>query len=503
MKLYELIYENEYECEEEIPREIEIENLSRDYTKIEEGCLFFLIKSIKADDENIINYIKEKAPAVIVCKKGAIPEKLNSHVMYVENVRKIMAYAYSRFYGINYRDTKFIAITGTNGKTSTATMIKHILEYENETVGFIGTGKIEINREKISDEFYSMTTPDPEVLYPTISKMQKSGCKYIIMEASSHALYYDKLAPIEFEIGIFTNLSSEHLDFHNDKDSYYAAKLKLFSQCKIGIFNCDDKYARKAACEVNCRAITVGILWPADVTAREIIQNGLSGSEYIYKEKALIFKAKLSLPGAYNIYNSLLALKAVIVLGVKPCHAKEAISTIFLIEGRFEISKSDITVIRDYAHTPSALDNLIKTAKSIQNTRQKTIIVFGCGGDRDKTKRPLMAKIAEKNCDFAIVTSDNSRSESENEIIADILIGFENTQKRVVISDRKKAIEYAIMSAEAGDTVIISGKGCENYIIDKSGYHYFSEKEIVKDALEKRKLREKNYANKPGNSDFI
>ena len=316
----------------------------------------------------------------------------DSYVIYVENVRKTMAYAYSRYCNINYGISKFIAVTGTNGKTTTATLIKYLLSSNGEKVGFIGTGKIEIDGKTATEEYYSMTTPDPEILYPAIEKMQSSGCKYIIMEASSHALSYDKLAPIPFDIGIFTNLSREHLDFHKSIEDYYESKLKLFSQCKVGIFNCDDVYARKAIGTVKCKTVSVGILWPGDVMAREIIQKGFLGTEYIYKEKSLIFKCRMRLAGAYNIYNSLLAIKASIMLGVKPCHIKDSLSKLNSIDGRFEVSISDICVIRDYAHTPAALDNFLKTVNSIKNSRQNITIVFGCGGERDKNKRPLMAK---------------------------------------------------------------------------------------------------------------
>lgn len=503
MKLGDIIYEDEYETRDVIPFcELEVKELTRFSENITDGSLFFLLKSIKSDDENIINNIKEKK-VLVVSEKDFINDELNVPVLFVENVRLIMAKAFSRFYGIDYQKTKFIAVTGTNGKTTTATIIKEILLKEGESVGFISTGKIEINGNKVNENFYSMTTPDPEVLYSKIADMQKAGCKYIVMEASSHALYFDKLAPIPFEIGIFTNLSGEHLDFHNSIDAYYDAKLKLFSQCKIGVFNCDDRYSRKAFGTVKCESYSVGILWPGDVMAREIIQRGLFGTEYIYREKALIFKLKMQLVGAYNVYNSMLAIKALLVLGFKPCRVKKALSEISSIEGRFEITDKKPMVIRDYAHTPDALDNLLKTINTLKNPKQNIIIVFGCGGERDKLKRPLMAKIAKKYCTLSVITSDNSRSEPLSEIIGDILKGFEETDKRLVITDRKKAIEYAIFSSELNDIVVVAGKGCENYIIDKDGTHPFCEKDIIEDALLKREKREDYYENSFGNTTFI
>jgi len=500
MKLKDILYENEYECENPSADVLEISNITRKIEEIDSGSLFFLLKSINSECENIINNIKEMRPLAVVCEKGRAIEDKDLCVLYVENVRCAMAYAYSRFSNIDYGKTKFIAVTGTNGKTTTATLIKELLRSNGENVGFIGTGRIEINGEKISEDYYSMTTPDPELLYPAISKMQNAGCRYIVMEASSHALYFDKLAPIPYEIGIFTNLSSEHLDFHKNLEAYYESKLKLFSQCKTGIFNCDDKYSRRALCTRMGKTESVGILWPADAVAREITQKGFLGTEYIYKEKSLIFRVKTRLVGAYNVYNTLFALKAVILLGMKPCRAKSALEKIESIRGRFDVSISDITVIRDYAHTPVAFENLLKTAKALKKTRQKITVVFGCGGERDKTKRPVMGGVAEKYSDFSIVTADNSRSEPESEIISDILKGYKNTEKRIVINDRKKAIEYAVINALPDDIVIISGKGDENYIIDKSGVHPFSEKQIIKDSLAKRERREVYDENKLENS---
>lgn len=489
MKLCEIIYEYETDAEKDT-LELEINNLSANAEKIGEKTLFFLLKSIKTLSQNIINTIESNASVIIVTQKEFWEENAPGNVLYVKNVRKTMAYAYSRFHGIDFGKTKFIAITGTNGKTTTATLIKEILLKEGERVGFIGTGRIEINGKALNEEFYSMTTPDPDILYPKIAEMQKAGCKYIVMEASSHALYFDKLAPIPFEIGIFTNLSPEHLDFHRSIDEYYKAKLKLFSQCKKGVFNCDDKYSRRAAAELSCECYSIGILWPGDVMAREIKQCGFLGTEYIYKEKSLIFKVKTKLVGAYNIYNTMLAIKALLLLGFKACRVKERLNEISSIDGRFEVRFGIVTVIRDYAHTPGAFENLLKTVKSLKNSRQNMIIVFGCGGERDKAKRPCMAKLAEKYCDASIITNDNPRGEDEGEIINDILKGFSDTNRCEVITDRKKAIENAIFKASKNDIVVIAGKGAENYIIDKNGYRAFSEKDIIEKALEKREKRE-------------
>lgn len=486
MRLSDLIYEDEYFCEKSIPRNIEITEIAARVEELTENSLFILIESIKYDVKNIINYIKTRPPKIIVCDKKLNLSIDGSYVLYVKNPRKIMAHIYSRFYSIDYSKFKSIGITGTNGKTSTATLLYKILRFDGNKTGFIGTGKIEIDGTAISDETYSMTTPDPKLLYSSIKKMEEENCKYIVMEISSHALFFDKIAPIPIEIGMFTNLSAEHLDFHENVEEYYKCKLKLFDQCKIGIFNNDDPYSRRAGKESSCKIFTVGILWSSDVMAREISQESFHEMSYIYKESCRIFKVKLSLVGAYNIYNSMFAIKAAILLGVRPCVAKRAVFGV-RVEGRFEIIEDGITIIIDYAHTSFALENLLKSINSLKKSGQKLTLVFGCGGNRDRYKRPQMAKIAEKYADFSIVTSDNSRDESESQIISDILEGFSKTENRKVISSRKNAIEYAILNSKEDEIIAVVGKGHERYNIDKNGVHYFDEREIIRVALEKKK----------------
>jgi UDP-N-acetylmuramoyl-L-alanyl-D-glutamate--2,6-diaminopimelate ligase len=380
-----------------------------------------------------------------------------------------------------------VGITGTNGKTTTATILHKILLHSGVHTGFIGTGKILIGEKQISDKRYSMTTPDPHVLYKVIKEMETDGCRIIVMEVSSHALYFDKVAPIIFDIGVFTNFSSEHMDFHKNTENYFNAKLKLFTQCKNAIFNMDNKHCRTAYEKAECKKTAIGIIWDAPITAREIEMRGFSGSEYIYQDSKRIFKVKLRLGGAYNIYNSMLAIAAAIELGIAPCEAKKAVSKISEIDGRLEVVNDSVTVIIDYAHTEDALLNVLKFIKSNINMGQKLITVFGCGGERDKTKRPKMGKIAEEISDLVIVTTDNSRHEAESEIIKDILSGFKGTAKRKVITSRTAAIEYAILSANDGDVIAVIGKGHERYNIDKFGYSDFDERTIIYNAIKRRK----------------
>ncbi len=490
MRLDQLILDGEYECDKEFPGEIEISEIASKTNAITENSLFILVESINLGIDRIINYVKAKRPLILVCEKEKAKVEFDFPVVYVKNARLMTALIYSRFYEVDYSKTKFIGVTGTNGKSSTAEMIRKILRYSGASTGFIGTGKIEINGDRISDENYSMTTPDPDILYPAIRKMQDRGCEYAVMEVSSHALYFDKVTPIPFELSLFTNLSQEHLDFHNDIDGYFLTKLKLFSQTKKAVFNFDDSYSKKAFEMFSGEKSSVGIIWGASAVAKDIKNRGFLGMDYIYREEKRAMKISLKLAGAYNIYNSLMAIRAAIMLGIRPCIAKEAIEDMEKIEGRFEIINSDVHIIIDYAHTPYALESFLKSVNSIKSPRQRLSLVFGCGGDRDRIKRPIMGKIAEENADFVIITTDNSRNENEKDIISDILEGMSKTEKRKVITSRQKAIEYAILSANSGDVVTLVGKGHERYNIDKNGYHFFDEREIIRSALEKRKNAE-------------
>lgn len=481
MKLSELLKPEEYTTPLDIT-EIDIENITTSQEKIKRSTLFVLQKSICFDVKNIINYVLMKKPAAIILEKEYAMEA-DVPIITVKSTRAILPYLFSRFFNIDYKKMRFIGVTGTNGKTTTATLIKNILRGAGKKIGFIGTGIISIDDRKINEKYYSMTTPDPEQLYSSIKQMENEGCEAVIMEVSSHALHFDKVLPIPFEISVFLNLSPEHMDIHQSIEDYYQTKLQLFKQSEIGIFNMDDKFSKRAYSESNCKKYSIGIIQNADVMVKDIIMHGLCGSEYIYRDSSKIFKVKLKLPGAYNIYNSVMALSCAIAYGVRPCVAKEIINNIENIEGRFEIINSSPCVIIDYAHTEDALKNFLKTVNKAKSFEQNLITVFGCGGDRYREKRAAMAEIAEAYSDFVIVTTDNSRTESEIKIIKDILSGFKTKSNKKVILSRQQAINYALEKMTQKDILVIVGKGHERYNIDKFGYHDFDERYIIKEAL--------------------
>ena len=314
------------------------------------------------------------------------------------------------------------------------------------------------------------------------------------MEVSSHSIALKKVYPLKFKFGIFTNLSEEHLDFHKGIDDYYQTKLSLFHSCENGIFNLDNPYCMQAMMtlqnEINVHGI--GIIKDADAMARDIIIDGFWGSKFIYREKKKIFKINLNLSGTYNIYNAMLAIKCALLSGVSPSTLKTSLKELASVDGRFEKVSQSPMVIIDYAHTEKALENLLIFVNSTKNAEQNICTVFGCGGERDRQKRPKMARIAQKYSDFVIVTTDNSRGEDASEIIREIELGFENSENHITIENRRRAIEFAVKNASEYDIVLIVGKGHERYNIDELGYHFFDERKIVKDALKEKERNQNN-----------
>ncbi len=467
--------------------ELDFKKISYKKEKIEQDSVYFHLNPKKYSIGSIFENEEQIKPVAIIGDGDESEEIFGIPYIKTENARAALSHAYSAFCGIDYSSLKFIGITGTNGKTTTAHLINEILKSEGKRTGVIGTGKIEILGETVSSFDYSMTTPDPDVLFPSIKRMQEDGCEYVIMEVSSHALCFEKVCPITFDIGIFTNLSHEHLDFHITMEEYYKSKLKLFKRCKLGIFNIDDEYGRRAYTEAPCKKESVGVLWDADAVAKEPKLKGFSGSSYLYREKDFIFKMNLPLVGAHNIYNSLCAIKAAVASGCRPCVAKRTLEKVAPPDGRFFVIDDEISVIIDYAHTPAAMENTLKIINTAKKAEQKLICVFGCGGERDKAKRPLMGSIAERLSDFVILTEDNSRGEDAINILNEIASGISDKSKTATIPKRTDAIENAVLNADKGTVIAILGKGAEKYNIDSKGIRAYSDEDTVRKALLRRK----------------
>ncbi len=484
MYLSRLLYENEYICPTSVAQ-TPIAHITSDPRDIRADTLFVLTKGVRYPTETLLPLILAKAPALLVAEEAPLGYRSNIPLLLVANARRALSMALFRFCELERFTIPIIGVTGTNGKTTTASMLVHILSRCGHRVGAILTGGIFVAGTRISDPFYSMTTPDPAQLYPTLKRMKEAGCAYIVMEVSSHALALEKLTPLRFAIGIFTNISADHLDFHGDMEAYYQAKARLFSMCEQAIINADDTYAARLQCETACLTTTVGVLQSADVMAQAVEDHGLEGFSYLYKAKTFSFLLRQNIPGLYNVYNSLCALTAAIALGIAPCEARRHAASAGAPEGRMESVHASPHVYIDYAHTPEALKCALKTVNKGKKQGQKTILVFGCGGDRDKGKRAVMAQYAQEYADTVIVTTDNCRTESPISIVKDTVRGFTDRQAYTVIMDRAQAIRHAVTQANPDDIVLIAGKGHERYTQDAQGYHPFDERKIVSDVLDR------------------
>ena len=486
MKINKLIFKSEALSYLENP-ELEIEKISTNIFNIDNSTLYIAERSMRYDIQKLTSILKNRAVRAVVCDVELSLPLDEKYVIRVENLREKSALIHARFHNINFENMKFIGFTGTNGKSTSTLILESILLKSGKSVGLIGTGQIRINGKKISDNFYSMTTPDVALLYKSIKEMEKNGCEYVVMEVSSHALYFEKCAAIPFKIAAFTNLSREHGDFHRDMEDYYQAKFKLFKRAEMGIFNLDDEYSKRAYREFKKEKYSVGIFTPADVMAKDISAYKVFESEYVYREKGLENQITLHLGGIFNVYNSLFAIKAARLLGISEDGIKNGVSILDKIDGKNEIVSKSPLVIIDFAHTPMAFKNELFFLKSTLLPGQKLIVVFGCGGERDREKRAEIASLIEKYADFIIVSSDNSRTESRIQIFRDILKGIKSRAHVKVISSRKSAIIYAVKLATENDVVAIIGKGHERYNIDIHGKTHFDEREIIKSELERIK----------------
>ncbi|MBE6591127.1 MAG: UDP-N-acetylmuramoyl-L-alanyl-D-glutamate--2,6-diaminopimelate ligase [Ruminococcaceae bacterium] len=463
---------------------IEVSVICSDTRKVTPNCVFVCIKGQKYDSHRAAQSVVAKGAAVLICEKQ--PEEDLPYVL-VDNTRAANTLMQANLVGNPQREFSFvIGITGTNGKTSTSCMIKAIFDKAGFKTGLLGTMKY-----LIGDEEYSLgegenllTTPDPELLFPLLRKMREGGVEVLIMEASSHALKLEKLAAMHFDIAIFTNLTQDHLDFHKDMDEYLECKKKLFALSDKLLVNLDDpSYERiVAGCPCEHKTFSGKGNNSAQYNAKNVRMKGARGVEYELLSLDGIFRIKLGIPGEFSVSNSLAASACAMEAGISAICISGALAEMDNVKGRIDRVDIDApySVFIDFAHTPDALENVIKTVRGFCDKR--IITLFGCGGDRDRTKRPLMAEVASRLSDYVVVTSDNSRSEEKADIIKDILEGITKPcNEYAVIEDRSEAIRYAMDIAGEGDVIILAGKGHEEYEIDKNGKHPYSEREVVKE----------------------
>jgi UDP-N-acetylmuramoyl-L-alanyl-D-glutamate--2,6-diaminopimelate ligase len=459
---------------------MEVNKIEYDSRKISDGDIFICIKGFKVDGHNYINKAIENGAKIIITMENLNPIN-DITIIKVEDTRKIMAVIAAKFYHNPSKNMKIIGITGTNGKTTSAFMLKTILEEAGFKTGVIGTIANYVGERKVKAE---RTTPESLELQKLFKDMVDEKVEYCIMEVSSHSLSLDRVYGTEFEYAIFTNLTRDHLDFHNTFEEYYAAKLKLFKMADYSIVNIDDTYGVKVTQDINSLFTSFGIENSADLTIGNVDAHS-RGIDFEIKYEEIYEKIKLNIPGLYNVYNALGCIGVCLKENISIEAIKKGLNKV-VVPGRCELVGKeynlDFEIIIDYAHSPDGLENILITAKEF--TRNKLIAVFGCGGDRDKEKRPMMGKIGAKIADIAIVTSDNPRSEEPMDIINDILVGIPKDSNFVVEENRKEAIKKAIKLARKGDVIVIAGKGHEDYQILKDKTIQFDERVVVKEILE-------------------
>ena len=455
----------------------EITFITDNSAKVCEGCIFICIEGRRFDGHTKAAEALEKGAAAVVVQKDL---GLENQIL-VENTRSAYAKICAAFYGHPEKELKIIGVTGTNGKTTSCFILKSILDKLGYKTGLLGTVK-----NIVGDKEYpaALTTPDCYELFGLFREMVDYGCEYCVMEVSSQALDQRRVDGIRFDAAIFTNLTRDHLDYHGTFENYKAAKHMLFENSDLAVLNIDDESAMEMVENTDCRTVTFSVNNDRCDYSAKNIRISASGVKYELVSNSNIGRVKFAVPGNFSVYNSMGAIICLVEMGMDFKDVLDAVAECIGVPGRMEVVPTDTpyTVLIDYAHTPDGLENVLSTVREI--TEGKVIVVFGCGGDRDKTKRPIMGEIAVKMADVAVVTSDNPRSEDPESIIEDITAGISRGNAKVIVdSDRTNAIEKALEAAKEGDIVVLAGKGQETYQILASGKIDFDERKVVAEIL--------------------
>ena len=471
--------------------EMEISSISYDSRTLEPGALFVALSGEKTDGHRYVSAALEKGAAAVLCR--CRPEG-NGPWITAEDTRLALALVSANWFGRPGDQMTLLAVTGTNGKTTTTSLLKEMLEgVLGAKVGLIGTNRNLIGQQELPAH---RTTPESYELQSLLRRMADEGCTYVVMEASSHALVQHRTAGLTFAAGIFTNLTQDHLDYHGTMEAYRAAKGLLFDQSQRAVLNLDDEAGRYYQKNVSVPVFTYSEnRSSADLTARNI---RLFPSHVEFEAVTLgkLARVHLPIPGGFSIYNALAALSAGLCLGLELEDMARTLRCVHGVKGRVEVVPVPraYTVLIDYAHTPNALENILMTARDF--TAGRLICLFGCGGDRDKTKRPIMGAIARELADLVVVTSDNPRTEDPEAIIADILAGMGEGPTHVE-PDRRRAIGWALEQGRPGDVIVLAGKGHETYQEIGTVQYPMDEREIVKEWFQRAEMRQDKAGNLP------
>ncbi len=465
--------------ESNAPMDTEITGVSYASNTVRAGELFVAVPGFATDGHRYIPDAVLRGAAVVLCERD-MPDDVPW--VRVESSREALALLGANWYRHPSASMQVIGVTGTNGKTSVTYLLKTLLETAlGAKVGLIGTICNLIGDQTLETE---RTTPESFALQGLLAQMRDAGCTHVVMEVSSHALALHRVDGIRFTVGAFTNLTEDHLDFHKTMEEYRKAKAMLFRRCEKGVFNLDDPCARRMMEEATCECHTVGTASAAELTAKDIFL-GADHVEMEVCEGAAQTHLRLGIPGRFTVSNALVALGIARQLGIALSDAVSALETAKGVKGRIEVVPTpnrDFTVLIDYAHTPDGLENVLRSVRDF--CKGRVILVFGCGGDRDRKKRPIMGGIAAKYADFAVVTSDNPRTEEPMTIIEDILQGMAGTKTPYIVEEnRRLAIRTALREAKKDDIVLLAGKGHETYQILGTEKTHLDEREEVAAAL--------------------
>ena len=460
---------------------LEIAGVSYDSRNTQPGDLFVAMTGFAVDGHTFIPKAADAGAAAVLCQKK--PENTTIPHIQVADSRRALAVVGANWFGHPAKAMTMVGVTGTNGKTTTTYLLKAILEQQmGAKVGLIGTNQNMIGNEVIPTE---RTTPESFEVQRLFAQMRDAGCTHVVMETSSHALQLDRVYGVHYAVGIFTNLTQDHLDFHETMEAYCDAKAILFRNCDVGVYNGDDPWVARLLREATCYPVCYGRKRGADLWAEDI---DLAADHIAFTAvtKTERVPVRVNIPGGFMVYNTLDVLAAAQALGVSLEKSADTLSRVSHVKGRVEVVPTpgkDYTVLIDYAHSPDGMVNVLSSVKGFAKGR--TIALFGCGGDRDRTKRPKMGKVAADIADFVVVTTDNPRTEKPADIIADILPGLEGSDTPyVVVEDRIEAIHWAMDHAEAGDVIVLCGKGHETYQEINHVKHHMDEREIVAEYLE-------------------
>lgn len=476
MKLKDLL-ENNAVCAD-IIADTEITSVTDNTKNVTEGSLFFCVKGGSFDGHTAAAEMLEKGAAAVVCEHDL---GLGDRQILTDNSRFLYGKVCSAWFGHPERKMKLIGVTGTNGKTTTTSVIKHILMDTGHKTGLVGTIQNEIGDTVVHTE---NTTPMTYDFMALLDRMSKEDCEYVVMEVSSFGLVQNRIGASWFRTAVFTNLTQDHLDYHKDMEDYYQAKKMLFDVCDKALINIDDDYGRRLLSEVKCEKLSFSVKENADYYA-DGIKIKSTGSSFWLCSGGKSHLVRTPIPGLFNVSNLTAAIAVCLLEGIALDSILDSVAGYNGVKGRCEVIPTgrDFTVICDYAHTPDAVENVLRSVK--EYTEGRLICLFGCGGNRDAAKRPKMAAAAAKYADRLIVTSDNPRNEEPEAIIKDILVGLEGTEIPYdVVVDRREAIYHGLQIAEKGDIIVLAGKGHEDYQILAGMKHiHFDEREVVAEGL--------------------